>query len=333
LPYPKERMFFVSDLKAQWPQAIEAYNRFLRVGVPVEIRAPAEAVVDDIRLRDARPENFSAMSIGARTVAARARPRNVALALADWRGVWREHGEFVAGPPAELLTPQARLRRLWAGIVRRRFYNKIAERDLPPTGFGCFFLHMQPEWTVEALAFEHQDQPSTVRTVAACLPADVELLVKEHPHTAERRSRMLYARIAAIPGVRLLHHAVPTATVLARAAFVVTLTGTVALEAMCCGVPAVVLGDVFYEHFSGITRANDFRDLRRLLASPESLPAATRDEAAAAIAAMISASHEGLYPGDPDDRRNDRAIARAIIAELDTVRSVRAPSAGTPNHG
>jgi hypothetical protein len=104
-----------------------------------------------------------------------------------------------------------------------------------------------------------------------------------------------------------------------QASVAITLTGTIALEALCVGIPAITLGNIYYEQFPGVYRAHSLVELRELLAKVEELRPATPDEALLIVAARIAACHKGAYPGVPGDRANARALAQALICEAELL--------------
>jgi hypothetical protein len=215
--------------------------------------------------------------------------------------------------PPELLSPQARLSRAWHSAGRRKFYERLARQELPDQPFASYFLHIQPEYTVEGVAFEYQDQIALVRNIIAALPADVLLCVKEHRISAGTRPQSFYGELVSIPNVWLLHDTMDSFEIIQRACLNLTLSGTVALESMCFGVPVISFGDVYYEHFRGVHRVRTMAELCRLVARPEKLSRVTRDEILAALAARYACSYDSPYP--PTDETGVTNLANALLAE------------------
>lgn len=109
-----------------------------------------------------------------------------------------------------------------------------------------FPLHVQPEFSVELYAPDYSDQISVIRQVARCLPADVELWVKDHPAASGAREASFYRQISQIPNVRLLESANDSLALVRGSMAVATITGTAGLEGLLMGKPVLTFGNVFY---------------------------------------------------------------------------------------
>lgn len=139
------------------------------------------------------------------------------------------------------------------------------------------------------------------------------------------RPPSFYDRLRAIPNVVLLREGLNSYDIIRRSSAVFTLSGTAALEAMYLGVPAIILGDLYFRAFRGIHYARGSEDLRsivrRVLVDPRAA-GATTDEAVAALASTYAASNAGkvgaTYAFDEiAEPANVRAIVDAIDRELD----------------
>jgi capsule polysaccharide modification protein KpsS len=185
----------------------------------------------------------------------------------------------------------------------QQYYRSVVNRNVDLSRpYAVYFLHVQPEMTVEAMAFEYQDQVATIRNLAAGLPAHVPLYVKEHKPMVGRRSIDFYSELAHIPGVRLVDERLHAHRLIQRAEVVLTLTGTVGLEAIMYGTPALVLGDVFFNRFAGVYHPQSFENIHDLLETPSALSGATEEEAICTLAAMHQASTPGVYPPKPESK-------------------------------
>jgi hypothetical protein len=200
--------------------------------------------------------------------------------------------------------------------MRRRYYERITVSVMPSEAFAAYFLHVQPEFTVDNLGFAYQDQVAHVRNLVASLPADTVLVVKEHQPVAGTRSLDYYAELFSIPNVVILHDSIDSIDIIKRAKLVFTLTGTVALEAMCVGCPVVLFGDIYYDEFEGVYRARSLSELRELLSSPVRLRAASTEDAVRALAARYAASYPGVWPSAPQDHEAVACLSSALLADL-----------------
>lgn len=308
------RVHFEDELAACWRDAVDNYRSFLSAPIPNEAREWAESRFADIRDRHIRPTPSIMVP---RRFRERLSVSTARASLVAWRTARHvDSRNSPRGVSPEIVSPIAKLRRGVELEVRRRYYEAITTRELPPERYAAYFFHVQPEFTVENLAFSFQDQVAHVRNLVAALPARTVLVVKEHRPIAGTRSLEYYAELASIPNVVFLHDSVDAIAVLKGAEVVFTLTGTVALEAMCVGRPAVVFGDIYYEAFDGVYRIGSTRELRELLGASPSLEAASPADAVRALAARYLASYPGSWPAPPDSRSAVAELATALVMDL-----------------
>lgn len=336
VPHAGEHVYFADALDWEWPQCRDLYREFLEGGIPAHLRPIAEQLLDSVA-RKVKPTYFVRSRRGPRGWTQRLHPQRVWRGLRDWR--WARSFQSRSNPrslPPELLSPRGRAARAFDVRRRKQNYERVAQHAVPAQPYASYFLHEQPEYTVEGLAFEYQDQVAFVRNLVACLPADMLLAVKEHRPQAGRRPLSFYGELVSIPNVVLLHDTLDSQDVIARARLAVTLTGTVAMESVCAGVPCVVFGNVHYEYFRGVYKAAGFQHLRQLLRDSGQVRGATREEALAALAARHAASQEAPYPpADASDAAKftdalENECRRRGIALPAQGASGRAQEAGSP---
>jgi hypothetical protein len=122
---------------------------------------------------------------------------------------------------------------------------------VPPEEFGhtrvAFFpLHTEPEISLLVYGRPFLNQIESARTFAEALPADMLLVVKEHPWMVGKRRTSYYRKLLEIPKVRLAHPGIRGADLIRRAELLMTVSGSAALEALVYRKPVVVLGQVPY---------------------------------------------------------------------------------------
>ena len=286
----ERRMSFLNGIDGQWDECIALYRSYLHSGaIPQDHAKAAWAQMESIRF-------------GRRPVLTAATPRDHFPSLGDRFGWHRianllelametrnpSHHSSIRYQNSTLVDPYFRARRKLRRYRVRRIYEKIAARSLPEIPFVSYFLHVQPEVTVEGWSFHYQDQIALIRNIAASLPANIALVVKEHG-SQPGRDLSFYKEIMSIPGVAFVHHSVPN--VIEGSLAVLTLVGTVTGEAMCLGKPVIMFGSVYYEHFAGVTKANSLEHLQGLLADIENLPVPSEEVIQAAFAARHAASY------------------------------------------
>ncbi len=139
-----------------------------------------------------------------------------------------------------------------AWIERRMSRFRISEKELashPP--FAFFPLHFEPEVSLQVFGRPYQNQIELVRTLAASLPAKMNLFVKEHPRSRGFRPLGYYRKLLQIPNVRMVDTSLPTHLVVRYAALVAVISGSTGLEAAICGQPVITFGTPVYNVLHG----------------------------------------------------------------------------------
>ena len=224
--------------------------------------------------------------------------------------------------PRKIFSPAAKFIRYRKGEKAKRFLKNHSThfKNIRGRKYAVYFLHVEPEITVEGMAFDYQDQESTLRNVLACLPADMSLVVKEHSPMLGYRSLESYSELVHMPGLIIADSKEDSHQLISHASVVVTLTGTVALEAMLYGTPAVVLGSIYFDDFNGSYKPENWGELKTLLASPDDLSGATREDALRTLGSLRRASRPGMPPRvDVSLKQTDLDSAQAMMSELERV--------------
>lgn len=197
-------------------------------------------------------------------------------------------------------TPDPLRAMLFAGFVNpwrakrahaRLRASYVTADELRATRYAFYPLHTEPEVSLLVYGRPYVNQIEVIRWLAMSLPADMVLVVKEHPWMVGKRTMGAYAKMLNIPRVRLADPATDARTLIKGAALVGVITGSVALEAAMLGKPVLTFGDCPYN----LLPAN----MVLRVADPRHLPTSVRDMLAAA-------------PG------NDPALERYVAAVMDT---------------
>lgn len=143
-----------------------------------------------------------------------------------------------------------RLLRAWRA-KRISAYLKTEERssDLP---YLLICLQHQPEAAVDVFGGFNSDQAKLVEMIARMAPARCEIIVREHRGAIGDRPASWYARVAALPKVRLSDPFAPIYPLVKSAAAVITVSSTVAFEAALLDTPALLLAPVHYAGLSAV---------------------------------------------------------------------------------
>lgn len=122
----------------------------------------------------------------------------------------------------------------------------LSPTELPRTNYVFFPLHSEPEVALMVYARPYQNQIEVVRNLAASLPINTQLVVKDHPLAYTRRSFNYYRKLLDIPNVRLVHPRVQSRLLIQNAQAVVVISGSIGLEAVILGKPVACLGEPPY---------------------------------------------------------------------------------------
>lgn len=314
LSYLPDRIYFTERLDAHWPEWEAHFAALEREPIPADARAVAEAAMETIRATSTMPQRREGVSDYLPSAWERLGPGRVTKVVQVWRTA---RADSMRGSPhssyPELVTPWARVRRKVERYRVRRGFDRWARRAIPDGRYAAYFLHSQPEVTVEGWAFDLMDQIALVRNIVASLPADMVLAVKEHRIQAGLRDPAFYEELLSIPGVVLTHDSVDPRDFISRASVVLTLTGTVTLEAMCLGTPAIVFGEIYYEQLPGVRRARTIPELRALLTDVDALPVARDEDVVRALAARYLASYEAGWRSGGRSPADESTTVRTLL--------------------
>ncbi|MDP3935195.1 MAG: hypothetical protein Q8Q46_03210 [Candidatus Giovannonibacteria bacterium] len=133
-------------------------------------------------------------------------------------------------------------------IGANNLYDKIDFKE----NFAFFPLQYEPEISLLLWAPFKTNQLETIRQIAKSLPIDYKLYVKEHPLMVQYRPRSYYKEIKKIPNVKLINPSVTSFELLPHTKLVITITGSLGLEATFMKKPVITLGDLWFNYLSFI---------------------------------------------------------------------------------
>ncbi|MDO8861664.1 hypothetical protein Q6D67_08115 [Haliea sp. E1-2-M8] len=329
-----DRFYVEYGMYYQWGRCQERYISFLENGVPDDILIKAEAKLNEIVNKKRSPEATERyIESGKGSLSHRVSITRLVDSLRRTMNVLFSHRESwnPKSLPISSNNVFLSLFDLLAQALVKRQLEKMVLKQIPQDRkYAGFFLHVQPEHTVEGVAFEYRDQAATARNIAAALPAGMLLLVKDHVAMAGNRPIAFYNELSNCANIKLLDHNVSPYDVVCNSTVMFTLSGSVALECMYVGKPAIVLGRIYHTAFRGIYPAGDIRDLAELVGEVlnGNCPAATRNEAIVALAAMYAAS----YPGRISSQfRTDEMSSEANLKCIEVALRREIPGLGSQN--
>jgi hypothetical protein len=176
-------------------------------------------------------------------------------------------------------------------------YRKFVRFDEPKANETYWFypLHLEPEAVVLYQAHGiYNNQVKLIENIAAQLPAGHYLYVKDHPHDLGYRAAVDYARLNAVPNIRLLRASIPGKSIIRDAYGVITITGTAGFEAMLMAKPVIVFGRTFYSQGPGVIHVRNIRDLRDALTNLQANNAIDDQGLIEFLDAYFSSLHPGM---------------------------------------
>ena len=203
------------------------------------------------------------------------------------------------------------------------FAEQLAEieQSEPDLGqpFVYFPLHLQPEMTTSILGGVYRDQLMAIEAIAAMLPEGCLIYVKENPKQDGRYRRPLfYHRLRRISQVRMMPSHANTHDLTSASAYVATISGTVAWEALLMGKPALVFGDTWMQSLPGVTRYR--RELRHGDVARDAVDHGSLQQA---VGTLLAASHNGILSrhtarqdADHDAAANAKEVAATVWSLL-----------------
>ena len=158
------------------------------------------------------------------------------------------------------------LKKLYREFFIKKYFKHKIDENVP---FVYFPLHFQPERSTLFVTPFYTNQLEVLSNVARSLPVEYKLYVKEHPVQVLNgwRNISFYKSILSMPNVELLHPSLPNESLLKNCSLVITITGTLALEAAFYRKPSIIFGDVIFSELPSVYRIKNLEELPRAIKS------------------------------------------------------------------
>jgi len=298
-------------------------------------RCKAERFIAEFRAGTRHPLDMPAAAQGPPVIAFTPPPLTLRLlrSLADRLGperLYRGEDGFVLRVKRNLVRPLYAFRRWRHRATRGRIFHILSETDPIPDRFVLYAAQVSPESSINTLAQFFVAQERVIDLLRFAVPPGYTLLVKEHPAMAGSRPFGFYARLRRMAGVRLVAPEVPMAALLARAALVTSVTGTVGLEAYLAGKPSLLFGRSFFSHLCGRADRIDglAAEVARLIGQPPAGEEEMREEIARLYhVAYRFAPFEPVYRPEVLSAGNIGAMLHGLIDHLARLQDVRSAAA------
>jgi hypothetical protein len=153
---------------------------------------------------------------------------------------------------------------------RELFINKNLSKEIDENDkFVYFPLQFEPEASILMLSPFYTDQLNLILSIAKSLPIDYTLYVKEHPVQVLNgwRNLSFYKTILGMPNVKLLHPSIHNDELLKKCSLVITITGTLGLEAAFYNKPTITFTDIIYSKLPSVYRLKNLEELPQAIRS------------------------------------------------------------------
>jgi len=136
---------------------------------------------------------------------------------------------------------------------RLSLFNRSPDLSVP---FIYFPLQLTPEVTTLAYGRGYEDQEHLVTRLAASLPSNIKLYVKEHTSMVGRRQLGMYRRLKKLYNVELVSPEISTFDLIQNCVSVATINSTAGWEAFNLGKPCLFFGHAFYADFKNVLQVD-----------------------------------------------------------------------------
>jgi hypothetical protein len=322
-----ERFYIEDSLDWLWEDAINLYEKFSIKLPKGECHDQAAITFDNITKKNAKPGAFEAFkgkqSIG--YVPIWKMPfisilKKIIYHIQKGKKLVQENN--IRSLLEESSFHKKLYRFLW-NLYSHFKYSRLVLKKIPKDiNYSTYFIHYQPEYTVDSLGRFYADQEFLIVNIASGLPSDQYLIVKDHPTMVGLRPPRFYEHIKKNKNVLLVHHSINSSELISNSTIVFTIVGTAAIEAMFLGVPAIMFGKYAFANTNLISCCTNFWDLPGLINRKmfEKLDqVVVSKHAIALLAAKYNGSFPGKIPANADeidtfynDRKNYNLVKKSF---------------------
>jgi capsule polysaccharide modification protein KpsS len=182
------------------------------------------------------------------------------------------------------------LRKKWSSYLFLKFDKYEADLN-----YYYYPLHLEPEAVVLYWGDGiYKNQVKLIENIAAQLPPDCYLYVKDHPHSEAYRDLADYRKMKDIPNLKLLNPGLSGKDIIHRSKGVITLNGTSGFEALLLKKQVYMFGNSFYSKYNRVVKINNIRDLRAKLYADYDKVYADDDDFYKFVFTYLQSTHNGF---------------------------------------
>jgi len=168
------------------------------------------------------------------------------------------------------VSPVLRFKEIFKVWFRRKLskllysFDKIDMND----NYIFFPMHSEPETALSLNAPHIASQQDLILSIAASLPIQMKLYVKDHPRMHGLRSTAYYSELKKrAPNIKVLDPTLDALSIIPKSKLVIIISGTAGMEALIHGIPVIALGACHFQHLPGVKRLDNLAKLPAVIRS------------------------------------------------------------------
>ena len=148
-----------------------------------------------------------------------------------------------------------------------QLYSKIKWDSFDQSKNYYFYpFHLEPEAAVFFWGDGiYSNQIKLIENIAASLPPNTYLYVKDHPHDIGYRNPNDYFQLKKINNIKLINANESGYNIIKNSKGVITINGSAGFEALLLNKPVFYFGHPYYEHFYNTFKIENIKDLKNVL--------------------------------------------------------------------
>ncbi|MDB4192550.1 hypothetical protein N9599_00030 [Candidatus Pelagibacter sp.] len=165
-------------------------------------------------------------------------------------------------------------------LIIKIYYKLISHKGIIKKNFCIYYMSYQPEATSYPDAWDMHDQSKNIDLLIKNIPKDYQLAIKEHPTQLNLTSSFFYKnpQIRQIKFYRKISDKYKDRVIFLdekfdfntsknTPKFTATINGTIGLESVIKGIPAIIFGHAWYQGCEGTFCIRNIKDLKKLFIS------------------------------------------------------------------
>lgn len=162
--------------------------------------------------------------------------------------------------------------------------------------FYYYPIHLEPEAVVlywgDGL---YQGQIKLIQNIAAQIPPNTFLYVKDHPHYIGYRSYLDYVELQKVPNIKILSPEISGRSIIKKSKGVITINGTGGFEGLLMNKPVYIFGNAFYENVKNrVFKIKNIKDLNRVMMEKLDHKLELDMDLSKFVLAYLDSCHEGV---------------------------------------